>query len=133
MREVRSHIPVRSEQRSCLHTDWVCGPSGKTSFVFTSSITAAVTLYTAAPIFPKEWMPDTTEPFKKCFQQALCVTGIFVAAIDPKTLAVEEIAMNEDGFKGRHGLTSTALPVGNDLWLTSERSGCLAIFPYQSR
>jgi hypothetical protein len=83
-------------------------------------------LYTAAPIIPKDWKYGDGK-FEKCFMQSLCVTGMFVASIDPKTLAVKEIMHNEDGFQGRHGLTSTALPVGDRVWLTSERSGCLAL------
>lgn len=90
-------------------------------------------LYAATPVFPKEWHPDTVDDFVTCFQRSLCVTGTFVAAIDIETLDVEVLVRNEDGFKGRHGLTSTALPIANNLWLTSERSECLAVLPFRPR
>jgi hypothetical protein len=89
-------------------------------------------LYVAAPIMPKEWK-NFVDDFTQCFLKALCVTGIYVAAVDPETLAVEEIIRDEGGLEGRYGLTATALQVGNQLWLTSERAPYLAIVPLRSR
>lgn len=84
-------------------------------------------LYVASPIFPKEW--TSGDEFKKCLKKLLCVTGMHIAAIDPKTLAVEEIMRNDDGLKGKYGLSTTALQIGDQLWIGTERAPYLAIIP----
>jgi hypothetical protein len=87
-------------------------------------------IYATAPIMPKEWK-NFVEDFTQCFLKELCVTGVFVAAIDPETLAVEEIIRDESGLNGRYGLTATALQIGNQLWLTSERAPYMAVVPFR--
>jgi hypothetical protein len=90
-------------------------------------------LYAADPIFPASWSPELMSRFHTCFQQALCVTGMAVVAINPHTAAVREILHDETGFDGRHGLVATALQVGDEIWLNGNRTQCLAVIKSNRR
>jgi hypothetical protein len=74
-------------------------------------------LYVAGPIFPK-W---TESEAHRCYAQAICVTGIGVASIDPQTLAVNDVVHDEVGIKDKFGTPTTALQMGTQLWISTSR------------
>ena len=86
-------------------------------------------LYVCGPILPKF---QRDEDFIKCFDHSFMVTGILVMSIDPKTLAVREVVNSADGFELRYGLTSTALQVGDQLWLGTEIGDRVAVLSRRS-
>jgi hypothetical protein len=81
-------------------------------------------LYVAGVILPKM---ETSEDVWKFFDESRPVTAIYAVSIDPETLAVKEVVNSADGFGGRYGLMSTALQMGDQLWLSSEKSDRIAI------
>lgn len=82
-------------------------------------------LYVAGAIWPHIEPEDE----HKLFELSQAVTGIIAVSIDPETLNVQEAVNNADGLNGRYGATSTALQVGDQLWLSSEISDRIAILP----
>jgi hypothetical protein len=84
-------------------------------------------LYAAGAVYPK------IEDERAFFAQSQAVTGIVAISIDPNTLSVTEVVNSPDGLNGRYGATSTALQVGDQLWLSSEISDRLAILPLSKR
>jgi hypothetical protein len=81
-------------------------------------------LYVAGAIWPPR---ERGEDASEIFELSQAVTGIMAVSIDPETLNVQEVVNNADGLNGRYGATSTALQVGDQLWLSSEISDRIAI------
>src|SRR5262249_44804484 len=64
-----------------------------------------------------------------CMKATLCDEGIAVASIDADSLAAKQV-VRMPGIKGRFGLATTALQVGNSLWMGTARGDRVAILPF---
>jgi hypothetical protein len=81
-------------------------------------------LYAAGLILPKF---ETPAQLWALFEQSRPVTSIHAISIHPETLAVKEVLNSEDGLGGRYGMASTALQIGDELWVGSEKTEYIAI------
>ena len=72
------------------------------------------------------WTDDF--PIMECLKAPVCATGFVVVQIDPVTLATKEVFRSE-GIKGKFGLATTALQVGDSVWLGSSRGDRVATMP----
>lgn len=83
-------------------------------------------LYVTGPIWPK-WKHAGDDD--KCFQEPICVTGIGVASIDPRTFALKDVVHNKEGVRDKFGAPTTALQVGKNLWIGTSRGNRVLIVP----
>jgi Protein of unknown function (DUF3604) len=77
-------------------------------------------LYAAGASFPEGFQ------FGECLSADICDVGFVVAQIDPNTLTAKEVVRSE-GIKGKFGTATTALQVGQYLWIGSARGDRAAI------
>lgn len=81
-------------------------------------------LYVTGPIWPKWEHPGDD---LKCFEQPICVTGIGVASIDPRTLALKDVLHDEHGIKDEFGTPTTALQLDDHLLISTSRGDRIMI------
>ncbi len=79
-------------------------------------------LYAAGALLPENFK------FGECLHAEICDVGFVVTQIDPNTLTAKEIIRN-DGIKGKFGAATTALQLGQQLWIGSARGDRVAILP----
>jgi hypothetical protein len=84
-------------------------------------------LYACGADFPPVRNDDIFTAFNQSY--SYFVTRIVVKTVDPETLAVEEVVDSADGLGLRYGVTSTALQVGDELWLGTEVGDRVAVLP----
>lgn len=78
-------------------------------------------LYVAGPVFPAG-----TAGALACFRKRVCDAGYAAAKIDPETLTSKEL-LRSPGLSGTFGAATTALTVGDQIWMGTFYGDRLAI------
>jgi len=72
--------------------------------------------------------PVGTEWVAECFSKPICDVSFVAARVDPKTLGITEL-LRSDGIKGKFGVATTTLKLGDALWIGSFRGDAVLIHP----
>lgn len=79
------------------------------------------------------WRHSIGAPFS-CLARPVCDNPFVVAQIDPQAFTVREIFRSgENGLQGVFGSASTALQMGDQVWVGTVRGDRVAILPYRKQ